>query len=254
MTEAHSKDAADRVAVVTGASRGIGSETAMALAARGFRVACLSRKGAGPEDRERPAAEAAVSADFACDVADDAALAAALKAAHARFGRIDVMVNNAGVHDEGKSADYATDDFEALMRVNSTAVFVACREAYPYLAETRGLIVNMGSYYDKLGVRFHAAYCASKAAVAAMGRCLAVEWAKAGVRVVTVAPGFIGTDLNQTHMDNPRFRDFITRRIPSGQIGAPAEVGALVAMLASENLHFLNGETIYLDGGQGMNH
>ncbi len=243
-----------RVAVVTGASRGIGSHVVADLARRGFRVACLSRKGQGPEDRTRSADEAERSADFVCDVGDDASIRWALAAVHERFGRIDVMVNNAGVHDEGRSQDYATEAFEALMRVNSTAVFVASREAYPYLAETRGLIVNMGSYYDKLGVRFHAAYCASKAAVAAIGRCLAVEWAKAGVRVVTVAPGFIGTDLNQSHMANPRFRDFITRRIPSGEIGRPEEVAALVGAIAAENLSFLNGETIYLDGGQGMNH
>jgi NAD(P)-dependent dehydrogenase (short-subunit alcohol dehydrogenase family) len=243
-----------RVAVVTGASRGIGSHCVRSLTARGFRVACLSRKGAGTEDRTQDEAEAALCANFACDSADDASISAALKAAHAHFGRIDVLVNNAGMHDEGKSTEFTTEAFEALMRVNSTGVFVASREAYPYLAETQGLIINMGSYYDKLGVRFHVAYCASKAAVAAIGRCLAVEWAKAGVRLVTIAPGFIGTDLNQTHMANDRFRDFITRRIPSGQIGKPEEVGQLVAILADENLHFLNGETIYLDGGQGMNH
>ena len=243
-----------RVSVVTGASRGIGSETALALAERGFLVAALSRRGEGPEDRERGPAEAVASADFAFDATDDASIRAALKATNDHFGRIDVLVNNAGAHDEGRSAEYATDAFEALMRVNVTGLFVASREAYPYLAESKGLIVNMGSYYDKLGVRFHAAYCASKAAVAAIGRCLAVEWAKAGVRVVTVAPGFIGTDLNQSHMANERFRDFITRRIPSGEIGRPDEVGRIVAAIAEENLHFLNGETIYLDGGQGMNH
>ncbi len=243
-----------RVAIVTGASRGIGSVTAAALAAKGFRVANLSRKGIGPEDRVRGTEEARVSADFACDITDDQAIQSTFKAVKAHFGQIDVLVNNAGQHDEGKSSEYSTDAFDALMRVNSTAVFVACREAFPYLAETRGLIINMGSYYDKLGVRFHAAYCASKAAVAAVSRCLAVEWAKSGVRVLTIAPGFIGTDLNQSHMSNDRFRDFITRRIPSGVIGKPEEVGALIAAIASENLHFLNGETIYLDGGQGMNH
>jgi NAD(P)-dependent dehydrogenase (short-subunit alcohol dehydrogenase family) len=243
-----------KVAVVTGASRGIGSCIAAELAARGYRVACLSRKGVGPEDRARSAEEAAQSADFACDVGDDAAIKSALAAVHAKFGRIDLLVNNAGQHDEGKSADYTTEAFERLLSINTTAVFAASREAYPYLAETRGQIINMGSYYDKLGVRFHAAYCASKAAVAAIGRCLAVEWAKAGVRVVTVAPGFIGTDLNQSHMENDRFRDFITKRIPSGDIGTPEEVARLVAGIADENLQFLNGETIYLDGGQGMNH
>lgn len=244
----------EKVAVVTGASRGIGSCIAATLAARGWQVACLSRKGVGPEDRERPAAEAALSFDIPCDSTDDASIRAALKTAHDRFGRLDLMVNNAGTHDEGRSSEYGTDAFEALMRVNSTGLFVACREAYPYLVETKGLIVNMGSYYDKLGVRFHAAYCASKAAVAAIGRCLAVEWARDGIRVVTIAPGFIGTDLNQSHMANDRFRDFITRRIPSGEIGRPEEVARLLAAIAEENLHFLNGETIYLDGGQGMNH
>jgi NAD(P)-dependent dehydrogenase (short-subunit alcohol dehydrogenase family) len=246
--------AAQKVVAVTGASRGIGSCIAAEFAARGYLVACLSRKGIGPEDRARSAEEATSSADFACDIGNDDALKAAFKAVHDRFGRIDLLINNAGQHDEGKSADYTTDAFENLLRVNTTAVFAASREAYPYLTETRGQIINMGSYYDKLGVRFHAAYCASKAAVGAIGRCLAVEWAKAGIRVVTVAPGFIGTDLNQAHMDNDRFRDFITKRIPSGEIGVPEEVAKLVAGIADENLHFLNGETIYLDGGQGVNH
>ncbi len=243
-----------RAVAVTGASRGIGSAIVEAMADAGFGVACLSRKGAGPEDRELTPDLRARTADFVCDVEDERSIAGALRDAHARFGRLDGLVNNAGQHDQGRSAELASADFAHLMNVNATALFAACREAYPYLKETRGQIVNLGSYYDKLGVRYHAAYCASKAAVAAIGRCLAVEWARDGIRVTTVAPGFIGTDLNRRHMESESFREFITRRIPSGEIGTPEEVGRLVALLYLGDIRFLSGETIYLDGGQGMAH
>jgi NAD(P)-dependent dehydrogenase (short-subunit alcohol dehydrogenase family) len=245
---------AARVAAVTGASRGIGSAIAAELAARGFRVACLSRKGAGPEDRALPAEHRALTADFVCDVTDEASIRSALAATVERFGRLDVLVNNAGQHADGRSASFASADFEALLAANVTSVFAMSREAYPHLKATRGLIVNLGSYYDKLGVKYHAAYCASKAAVAAVGRCLAVEWAKDGIRVVTVAPGFIGTDLNKRHMEHAGFREYITKRIPSGEIGTPEEVARLIAGLAVENLAFLSGETIYLDGAQAVAH
>ena len=117
-----------------------------------------------------------------------------------------------------------------------------------------GTIVNIGSYYDKLGVKFHLAYCASKAAVGAITRCLAVEWARQEIRVVNVAPGFVGTEFNRRHMARESFRKFIQGRIPNGRIGRPEEIARLVAAIFSEDLEFLTGETLYIDGGQGVNH
>ncbi len=229
-----------RVAVVTGASRGIGSCVVRELAARGWRVACLSRKGIGPEDRARGAAEAALSRDFACDVADDAGLAQALKAAHGAFGRIDLLVNNAGQHDEGRSAEYATDAFERLLRVNATAVFAASREAYPYLAETRGLIVNMGSYYDKLGVRFHAAYCASKAALWMQTQALHLEEG-ADIDVYAASPGTVDTEMQvliRASGVNP------VSKIPRGDLAPASLPAAGMVWLLAERPNDLKGQDV----------
>jgi NAD(P)-dependent dehydrogenase (short-subunit alcohol dehydrogenase family) len=132
---------------------------------------------------------------------------------------------------------------------------VACREAYPYLkAHGSGRIVNVGSFFDKLGVSANLAYCASKAAVGAMTRCLAVEWARDGIIVNNVAPGYVETDLNRDFLSREKIKTWLGQRVPLGRAGQPAEIARIVAVLMSEALTFLTGETIYVDGGQGMNH
>ncbi len=244
-----------RVIALTGASRGIGACIAEALAARGYVVGCLSRKGLGPENHPVAPELAERFINLVCDVTDGAAIKEALAELAARVGAIHGLVNNAGQHMEGKSAELASGDFERLMSVNATSVLAMCREVYPYLLNSGGgTIVNIGSYYDKLGVKYHLAYCASKAAVGAITRCLAVEWARKEIRVVNVAPGFVGTEFNQVHMEREAFRTFIQARIPSGRIGKPEEIARLVAAIFGEDLDFLTGETIYIDGGQSMNH
>jgi NAD(P)-dependent dehydrogenase (short-subunit alcohol dehydrogenase family) len=134
-------------------------------------------------------------------------------------------------------------------------VFTTCREAYPYLvAAGAATIVNIGSFFDKIGVKRNLAYCASKAAVGAMTRCLAVEWASKGIRVLDVAPGYVVTDLNRQALERGPVRDYIDRRIPGRRPGTPEEIARLVASLFSEDLPFLTGETIYIDGGHGIAH
>ena len=140
------------------------------------------------------------------------------------------------------------------MRLNASAVLVACREAYPYLRKSgEGLIVNIGSFFDRLAVSENLAYCASKAAVGAMTRCFASEWAKDGIRVLDVAPGYIETDLNRDFLANEKVRSWLKRRVPVGRPGSADEVARLVGALFSEKIGFLTGETIYIDGGQGGN-
>ena len=131
---------------------------------------------------------------------------------------------------------------------------VACREAYPHLVRSGGggKIVNMGSFFDRLGVPGNLAYCASKAAVAAITRCLAVEWAGDGITVVCVAPGYIETDMNREVRGDDKGRAWLEKRIPMGRAGTPQEVATLVGSLIAEDMPFLTGETIYLDGGQGI--
>jgi NAD(P)-dependent dehydrogenase (short-subunit alcohol dehydrogenase family) len=243
----------DKLVAVTGASRGIGAAIAMELARRGFRVACLTRKGAGPEV-EGAAALAARFVSHACDVNDEASVRAALEAV-TDGGVLHGLVNNAGIHLDAPSHEMDTALYERVMRTNATAVFTTCREAYPYLARAGGAtIVNIGSFFDKIGVKRNLAYCASKAAVGAMTRCLAVEWASKGIRVIDVAPGYVVTDLNRESLERGPVREYIDKRIPGRRPGTAEEIAKLVASMYTEDIPFLTGETIYIDGGQGMAH
>jgi len=228
--------------IVTGASKGIGLAIAGGLDRRGVPVVCLSRSGSGP-----------VGHSLACDMTDEEAVKKTF-AEVARRGTVSGLVNNAGVHIGGSIASLPTADFERTMALNCTAVMVAAREVYPLLCDAGGLIINIGSFFDKLGVPDNLAYCASKAAVAAMTRCMAVEWARQGIRVINVAPGYIETDLNRDYLSRERVQAWMKQRIPVGGPGGAADVAKLVAMICSEKIGFLTGETIYVDGAQGINH
>jgi NAD(P)-dependent dehydrogenase (short-subunit alcohol dehydrogenase family) len=232
---------ADAQIIVTGASRGIGAAIAAELDNRGLRVAGLSRSG-----------QSAAGSGFACDVTDEAALREAF-AQIAEAGPIAGLVNNAGMHLGSPSAQLDTAEYERVMAVNATATMVAAREVYPYLRENGGTIINIGSFFDKLGVPGNIAYCASKAAVGAITRCLAVEWAAEKIRVLDVAPGYVETDLNREFLNNEKIKRFLKQRIPMGGVGETGDVARLVAALLIEKIPYLSGETIYLDGGQGIN-
>ena len=229
--------------VVSGASRGIGAAVALGLANAGYDVIGLSRTGASAAGR-----------GIACDMTDEAAVKAVFSGLAIDPAPLAGLVNNAGAHGQAPIARMTTEDYERVMAVNATAVMVAAREAYPLLKRGGGLIVNMGSFFDKLGVREHLAYCASKAAVGAMTRCMAVEWAGDGVRAVNLAPGYVETDFNRAFLNREPVKAWIGRRVPAGRAGTPDEVARLVVALYVSDIPYLTGETIYLDGGHGMNH
>ena len=239
---------------VTGANRGIGAAIALALAREGYRVACLTRSGSLPDIGTEEALRERLLA-LRCDAQDEPAVEAALAQAAEGEGGLVGLVNNAGLHTSAKSAELATAEYERVMAINATAVFTVARAAYPHLVRAGGgLIVNIGSFFDKLGVKRNLAYCASKAAVGAITRCLAVEWAAQNIRVVDVAPGYILTDLNRDILAAGPLREYLDKRIPAGKPGSADEVARLVAALFRENLGFLSGETIYIDGAQGIAH
>ena len=241
--------------VVTGASRGIGAAIALALADQGHHVACISRSGSMPAC---PGASAETTARWIAkraDITQPDAVREALAGLAAEGWRITGLVNNAGVHLDGPSAQMPLEQWHEVMDTNATAVVTACQAAYQHLvAAGGGLIVNIGSFFDKLGVKRNLAYCASKAAVGAITRCLAVEWGGKGIRVIDVAPGYIQTDLNAESMASGPLRAYLEKRIPGGQPGTAADVGALVAALFMPKGGFLSGETIYIDGAQGVAH
>lgn len=242
--------------VVTGASRGIGAAIALALAQQGRHVACLSRSGALPACPDAAAEVAARWTGLRADVTEPLALAKAFGQLAQDGWRITGLVNNAGVHIDAPSAELSLQQWNQVMDINATSVVTACQAAYPHLVSSGGgLIVNIGSFFDKMGVKRNLAYCASKAAVGAITRCLAVEWAGKGIRVIDVAPGYIQTDLNADAMaPGGPLRMYLAKRIPGREPGQAADVGALVAALFTPAGSFLTGQTIYIDGGQGIAH
>jgi NAD(P)-dependent dehydrogenase (short-subunit alcohol dehydrogenase family) len=232
----------ERQIIVTGASRGIGAAIAEELVRKGFDVVAVSRSG-----------EAPAGVGMACDVSNEASLVHAIATA-AQRGPIVGIVNNAGAHTSKPGRELTSSEFEQTMHLNATAVLVACREVYPHLVDAGGgLIVNIGSFFDKLAVAENLSYCASKAAVGAITRCLAAEWAQDNIRVLNIAPGYIETGLNREFLAKDKVRSWLAKRVPVGRAGQPEEVARLVGLLFSEAIGFLTGETIYIDGAQGVN-
>ncbi len=229
--------------VVTGASMGIGAAIVEELSARGHVVYGLSRSGTAP-----------AGIPIVCDVTNETMVRETFADIDAKAG-IGGLVNNAGVHLACPASTLATADYETVMALNATAVMVAAREAFPYLAaHAPAKIVNIGSFFDKMGVPDNLAYCASKAAVGAITRCLATEWSGQGISVVNVAPGYVETPLNKDYLGREKIRQWMRERIPLGRVGTAAEVARLIGLLFADDLPYLTGETIYMDGGQGMNH
>jgi NAD(P)-dependent dehydrogenase (short-subunit alcohol dehydrogenase family) len=246
----------EAIVAVTGASRGIGAAIAVELARRGFDVGCLSRSGTRPSLADVDAGLAARLRSVTCDVTDEASVKRALADLVGTGLRLAGVVNNAGVQLTGPSATFSRSDFDRVLSMNATAAFVVAREAYPHLvAAGGGLIVNIGSFWERLGVKGNAAYCASKAAVGAITRCLAVEWAPNRIRVLNVAPGVILTDLTSEHLaPGTGLRAYLDRRIPVGSPSPPEPIARLVGSLFCEDIPFLTGETITCDGGQSIAH
>jgi NAD(P)-dependent dehydrogenase (short-subunit alcohol dehydrogenase family) len=243
----------DGIIIITGGSRGIGASIASALLRAGYRVACLSRSGVLPAlDNSALLTDRCTA--FSCDVTRADSMRAAFEQIAALGHPVVGLVNNAGVHLEGPSKSFSLEDYDTVFDTNAKAVLIASQCAYPLLEAGGGLIVNIGSFFDKMGVKRNLAYCASKAAVAAMTRCLAVEWAGKGISVMNIAPGYIVTDLNKEAMESGPLRAYLEKRIPRGTPGTSAEVANVVAALYATDTSFLTGETIYIDGAQGIAH
>lgn len=243
---------AGRVALVTGAGRGLGVAIAAALAEAGAAVACAARScEAGATTacgiRERGGTAAAI----ALDVTRAEQVGVAVAETERTLGPIDILVNNVGVTLDKATVEVTDAEWDGLLATNLTSMFRLARAVAPgMIARGRGKIVNVGSMYGALGVARYAAYCASKAGVDGLTRSLAVEWARHGIQVNCVAPGYMNTDIPRAAMAEPRTRERFLAKIPVRRIGEPAEIGPLVVYLASPASDYMTGQTLYLDGGQ----
>ena len=248
---------ANKVAIVTGASSGIGRATAVALAHSGAMVAAVAR--------DRDALES-VLADCAHDGATAIALATDLTAPNgpddivqqtvSRFGSIDVVVNAAGIIATGATDNTGDDVWDRVMDLNVRAPFRLMRAAFPYLKQRRGAVVNVSSVNGQRVFPNLAAYNTSKAALDQLTRCAAIDWAAHGVRVNAVNPGVTVTNLHRrSGMSEDAYAAFLVRSKethPLGRPGQAEEIAALVLFLASDQAGWITGETIAIDGGRHL--
>jgi NAD(P)-dependent dehydrogenase (short-subunit alcohol dehydrogenase family) len=227
-----------RIALVTGASRGIGHDLALALQGAGATVVSGVRSGDAPTD------------PVTIDLRDVASIRAAVDEVVERHGRIDVLVNNAGVGTNHDALDATEEEWDELLDVNLKGLFFACQAAGRHMVPAGyGRIVNMSSQAGHVGIRRHAGYSASKGGVELLTKVLALEWGPHGVTVNTVAPTFVRTPGTAERLDRPEFLQDVLTRIPIGRVGATSEVAAAVIFLASPSAGLVNGTSILVDGG-----
>jgi len=240
-----------KVAVVTGASRGLGRGFAKALAEAGALTICMARSVPDLEVTAAQIREAGGKAEvWQVDVASPSEIQTAFDHIVERYGRLDILVNNAGTEIPKEVFDVTEQDFDTIMGTNLRGLYFAAQAAARHMVrQGSGKIINLGSLASQIGLAGATVYSASKGGVLQFTRALAVELARKNVQVNAIGPGYFRTDMTEPFFQDPEHREWIENRIPMGRIGTPEDLAGTVVFLASPASDYVTGQIIYVDGG-----
>ena len=241
-------DLTGKVALVTGGNGGIGLGMAKGLAASGALVMIAGRDA----EKNRAAVEAlGGSADaVAVDLAEESGATTATDAVVRKFGRLDILINNAGINIRKSPQDYSLEEWHRVLNINLTSLFTCCQAAYPHLKARGGKIINIGSMMSIFGASFAAPYGASKGGVVQLTKSLACAWAADNIQVNAVLPGWIDTELTKGAREQVSgLHEKVLARTPAARWGIPADMAGIATFLASPASDFITGTAIPVDGG-----
>ena len=240
-----------RTALITGASRGIGYAVAEALASAGARVILNGRSQQSVEESAERLRGAGATADISVfNVTNAAEVTTAVNTIEATVGPIDILVNNAGIQRRAALEKFNDDDWRELMATNLDGVYFVSKAVAPHMiARRRGKIINIGSVQCELARPGIAPYTASKGAVKNLTKGMCADWARYGLQINAIGPGYFDTPLNQALVADPVFDEWLRKRTPAGRWGRLEDLHGVAVFLASAASDFVNGQTIYVDGG-----
>jgi len=240
-----------KVALVTGSTRGLGFAMARSLASAGAHVVLNSRKPGEVAAKARELTDAGLAVSAApFDIADETAAIREVSRIISSHGRLDVLVNNAGIVHRGKFVEVKTEAWREVLDVNLTACFVLAREAARHMVERgSGRIINVGSVMSGIARWGAPAYVATKHGLVGLTRAIAVEFGHRGITCNTIAPGFFKTELNVSQREHPKTNEQVQTRTPLRRWAEPEELAGAAVFLASDASSYVNGATLYVDGG-----